>query len=89
MAKKARAAGRKAHTKRSGPNSNIALWLVAAAAIGLVGLAIWFNVRQANNVVTVGEAQEAYNDVPTEWINGRILGNPEAPVTIQVWEAFM
>ncbi|MEZ4659789.1 MAG: hypothetical protein R2911_19715 [Caldilineaceae bacterium] len=89
MAKKARATAKKAQTKRASATSNMALWLVAAAAVGLVGLAIWLNIRQAGNVVTVAEAQEAYKDVPTEWISGRTLGNPEAAVTVQVWEDFM
>ena len=89
MATKSRTARKKAQSKRASANSNIALWLIAAAAVGLVGLAIWLNMRQAGNVVTVAEAQEAYKDVPTNWINGRTLGNPNAPVTVQVWEDFM
>lgn len=28
-------------------------------------------------------------DVPAEWVNRNVLGNPDAPVTVQIWEDFL
>lgn len=89
MTAKTKSRRKKRQGSAASNNSKITLWLIGAAAVALVIIAIWVNIRQTANVATVAEAQEAYEGVPTEWINGRILGNPEAPVTIQVWEDFL
>lgn len=66
-------------------SSPITKWIVGGAILlALVVLAFAIiNNRSASSV----SAEQP--DVPAEWINGRTLGNPDAPVTVSVWEDFL
>src|SRR5262245_60745165 len=63
-------------------SSNIGLWLIGAsvAIVALVVGIIIFNENQAKS------APVAQPDVPAAWINRTVVGSPDAPVVIQLWE---
>ncbi len=60
-------------------------WIIGAGVLFvlLILLAVMLNSRQTPTVTA-----SSY-DVPAEWVNGNVLGNPDAPVTIQTWEDFI
>jgi len=66
-------------------SSNIGLWLIGAsiAIVAIVVGIIIFNENQAKS------APVAQPDVPAEWINRTVVGSPDAPVTVQLWEDFL
>lgn len=66
-------------------SSNIGLWLIGAsvAIVALVVAVIIFNENRARS------APVAQPDVPAEWINRNIVGSPDAPVVVQLWEDFL
>lgn len=66
-------------------SSNIGLWLIVAsvAIVALVVGVIVFNESRAKS------APVAQPNVPAAWINRNTVGNPEAPLTIQLWEDFL
>jgi protein-disulfide isomerase len=77
---------KKASTGESRVNSsNIGLWLIGAsvAIVAIVVGIIIFNENQAKS------APVAQPDVPAEWINRNVVGSPDAPVTVQLWEDFL
>ncbi len=77
---KSTAAGR----TRAGNSSSFAVWLIGGSILVValvVGLIIY-----SNRTVTAPIAAPA---VPATWINRTTLGNPDAKVTIQVWEDFL
>lgn len=76
---------RRARTRsKSASSSNIGIWIVgiAAAVVLIVVLAVALNSRQAAVAV---EAP----DVPNEWLNRNVMGDPNAPVTVYMWEDFL
>jgi protein-disulfide isomerase len=66
-------------------SSNIGLWLIGAsvAIVAIVVAVIIFNENQARS------APVAQPNVPAEWINGTVVGSPDAPVVVQLWEDFL
>ena len=66
-------------------SSNIGLWLIGAsvAIVALVVGIIVFNESRAKS------APVAQPDVPAAWINRNVVGSPDAPVTVQLWEDFL
>ena len=87
---KKRTSGKKEQNKRPPKRSYRQLGLIGLAALVLVIGAIWASTRQSAKVATtVAETEIAYEGITTAWINGKTLGNPDAPVTIQLWEDFM
>jgi protein-disulfide isomerase len=76
---------RAARTRGKRTNSSIGIWIVgiAAAIVLLVVLAVALNSRQQAAVSV------AAPDVPVEWLNRNIMGDPNAPVTVQAWEDFL
>lgn len=66
-------------------SSNIGLWLIGAsvAIVALVVAIIIFNENRARS------APVAQPDVPAEWINRNVVGSPDAPVVVQLWEDFL
>lgn len=84
MTKSASASGRTSRSRAKSGNNSIGLWIVgiSAAVVLLVVVLLALNSRQS---VTAIEAP----DVPAEWVNGTVMGNPDAPVTIQAWEDFL
>jgi protein-disulfide isomerase len=66
-------------------SSNIGLWLIGAsvAIVALVVAIIIFNENSAKS------APVSQPDVPVEWINRNVVGSPDAPLTVQLWEDFL
>lgn len=71
--------------KTGAASSNVGLWIVGAAVllVVLVVLLLWMNQRGTAAPVA------AQPDVPAEWINGNVVGDPNAPVVVQAWEDFL
>jgi protein-disulfide isomerase len=66
-------------------NSNFALWLIGASIAVLVLVVALINLR--NRPVETAPTEDSV--VPPAWINGKSLGNPDAPVVVQAWEDFL
>lgn len=66
-------------------SSNIGLWLVGAS---IAILALVFGVIAFNQVSTKA-APVAQPEVDPTWINRNVLGSPDAPVVVQLWEDFL
>lgn len=66
-------------------SSNIGLWLIGAsvAIVAIVVAIIIFNENRARS------APVAQPDVPAEWIDRNIVGSPDAPIVVQLWEDFL
>ncbi len=65
-------------------SSSIGLWLVGggfAIVALIVILIVWSNNRAIEASIQI--------DVPIEWQNRNVLGDPNAPVTIEAWEDFL
>jgi protein-disulfide isomerase len=75
---------RSSRARRKSDSNSIGIWIVgiSAAVVLLVVLAVALNSRQAP--VTV-----AAPDVPAEWLNANVMGNPEAAITVTMWEDFL
>ncbi len=79
------AAGARSAKRGAGKGrSSIGLWVILGSVL-VVGLVLVV-VALANRAPISAIEQP---DVPAEWINGRTLGNPDAPVTISMWEDFL
>jgi protein-disulfide isomerase len=76
---------REQRAKRQKQQRLIAILVVAAGALVVVGLVIFASLRE--NLTPVGEIKTA---VPVErpQADGKSLGDPNAPVVIEVWEDF-
>lgn len=66
-------------------SSSAGIWIVIGAVLllGLVVLLLWLNNRPA------ATAAVTQPDVPAEWISGKSMGDPNAPVVVQMWEDFL
>lgn len=84
MTKSAAASSRSARRRSKSSQNSIGLWIVgiSAAVVLLVVVLLAVNSRQTASAI---EAP----DVPAEWLNGTVMGNPDASVTIQAWEDFL
>lgn len=71
-------------TRKTAGDSKVGLWIVGGAVllVVLVVALLWMNQRETTTAV-------AAPDVPAEWVNGNVLGDPNAPVVIQTWEDFL
>ena len=76
---------KKSSANKSGGGANIGLWLIGAsvAIVAIVVAVIIFSEQQARS------APVAQPEVPAEWIAGKSLGSPDAPVVVQLWEDFL
>ena len=74
----------KPKSKSKKQSSSAGVWIVIGAVLllGLVVLLLWLNNRPATVSVTAP-------DVPAAWIDGKSLGDPNAPVVVQLWEDFV
>lgn len=65
-------------------SNNIGLWLVGGgfAIVALIVVLITWSNNQALQASTE-------IDVPVEWQNRNVLGDPNAPVTVEAWEDFL
>jgi len=66
-------------------SSNIGLWLIAIS-IAIVAAVVAFIVFNENRARSAPVAQP---DVPADWINRNVVGSPDAPVVIKLWEDFL
>ncbi|MEM7133074.1 MAG: hypothetical protein AAF702_42625 [Chloroflexota bacterium] len=82
LGKKARSTKKTSRPRRGGSSN---LWLIIGAAVLIAIIAIAISLSQGGPSVVA----DAYEEVPNEWHNGRILGDPNAQVTLQVWEDFL
>ncbi len=82
MPKYAKPAAQQAVVKKT----NTTPWIIGAGVLFvlLILLAVTLNSRQTATVAATNTL-----DVPAEWVNRNVLGNPDAPVTIQTWEDFI
>ena len=62
-------------------------WLIGAGILFalIILFAVTINSTGGGGTLSTVEAP----DVPPEWIDGRVLGNPEAKVTVEAWEDFL
>lgn len=85
MAKVARNSKR-TERKTAAGSKNIGLWLIGGAVV-IVALVI--ALVFANQSAATIDSEQQYEGLPSEWINGNVLGDPNAPVMVQVWEDFL
>jgi len=71
--------------KRAGNSNRVGLWLVGGATVLVVLVIVLVSTTQSPAAVDA----EKYADLPDDWINRNVLGDPDAPVTIQTWEDFL
>lgn len=72
---------------KAGPRRlSIGVVLIGGIALVAVAIALVLAVVSGNQQSTGGAA--VYAGIPPEWQNRNILGDPEAPVTVQAWEDF-
>jgi len=66
-------------------SSNIGFWLIGAsiAIVALVVGVIIFNEQRTRSAPVVQP------EVDPAWINRNVLGSPEAPILVQLWEDFL
>jgi protein-disulfide isomerase len=64
----------------------LVLYLIGGAVL-LAGLIAVVLAVAANNQQSSNESP-VYSGIPAEWQNRNILGDPNAPVTVQAWEDF-
>lgn len=76
---------RKGRSSKKQSSNAVGLWLVGGAAL-IVVLVIAL-VAFGQSTPQVDTAQ--YAELPSDWLEGRVLGDPAAPVTIQTWEDFL
>jgi protein-disulfide isomerase len=71
-------------SKSKKQSSSAGIWIILGAALllALVVLLLWLNNRSTAVALTQPE-------VPAEWISGKSLGDPNAPVVVQMWEDFL
>ena len=69
---------------RKSSNSRIGLWIVGTGVV-LIVLLIVFMVLSERTTINL----EVYEAIPSEWINGNELGDPNAPVVLEAWEDFL
>jgi protein-disulfide isomerase len=60
-------------------------WIIGASILflGLIALAVFMNSPRRS------AASVEAPDVPAEWVDRNVLGNPDAVVTVQTWEDFL
>ena len=78
------ATSRSARGRQATTNNNIGIWIVGIAAV--IVLAVVLVVALSNRPTATAVAAP---DVQAEWLNGTVLGDPNAPVTIEAWEDFL
>ncbi|MDE0068796.1 MAG: thioredoxin domain-containing protein [Caldilineaceae bacterium] len=73
--------------EKAGPRRR-SVWVLLVGGIALLGaaIALVLVVISGNQQSTAGSA--VYAGIPPEWQNRNVLGNPEAPVTVEAWEDF-
>lgn len=64
------------------------LWVLAVAVVAIVAVVVVVAVSAGQSETAAVTTQE-YKSMPPDWIDGTTLGNPEAPVTVQLWEDFI
>jgi protein-disulfide isomerase len=77
------ATSRNARSRQSASN-NIGIWIIGIAAVIVLAvvLIVAFSNRPAATAIAAPDVQPA-------WLNGTVIGDPNAPVTIEAWEDFL
>lgn len=65
--------------------STFSLWLIGISVVVLGAIIFAINLSNLPNTPTTSLEAE----LPAAWVNGKSLGDPAAPVVIQVWEDFL
>lgn len=74
----------KAKNAKAQSSSSAGIWLVGGAILLLALVVLVLVLNQRSGVTPV-----AAPDVPAEWVSAKSLGNPDAAVTVQMWEDFL
>ncbi len=86
MTKTARRTSRRAVSKGKARPRSLSVGVLLVGGIALLAVVIVLVLVTTNRQPSV-EATE-YADIPSAWQNRTVLGDPEAPVTVQAWEDF-
>ena len=76
----------KSHFAKSGQRFSLTIYLVGGVVV-LAGLITVVLAVAAGGGEPTAETPD-YSGVPSAWQNRHILGDPNAPVTVQAWEDF-
>lgn len=79
-----RASQLKSKNAKGQSSSSAGIWLVGGAILVLALVVLVLVLSQRSGVTPV-----AAPDVDTGWVDGKSMGDPAAPVTIQMWEDFL
>lgn len=60
-------------------------WLIGAGVFFILLIVVIVMISNSGS----STADIAPPDVPEEWVSRTVLGNPDAPITVQAWEDFM
>ena len=86
-ARKRRVRGDAATEKK---RSSLSLWLVGGGFLILVLIVAAISISNSNSAANPSVSMTAFDEnMPAEWINERVVGNPEATVTVEAWEDFL
>ena len=66
-------------------SNSIGLWLIVGAVV-LVGLVVLLVIR---NQTPATISASAYDDYDAAWVNGNVLGDPNATISVQIWDDFL
>lgn len=73
--------------EKAGPRRlSVVVLLIGGIALAAAAIALVLVVVSGNQQPTAEGA--VYDGIPPEWQNRNVLGDPEAPVTVQAWEDF-
>jgi len=75
---------KKTKTRSSTGNSSIGLWLVGGGFVIVVLIVVLINWSNSQAIQASTQI-----DVPVAWQNRNVLGDPNAPVTVEAWEDFL
>jgi protein-disulfide isomerase len=67
----------------------IGLILVGAASVIVILLVVLLSINQSRSSSVTSVDVSKYSELPDGWIQRATLGNPDAAVTIQMWEDFL
>jgi protein-disulfide isomerase len=75
---------RTARARRKSESNAVGIWLIGIAVTVVLLVVVLLVLRSQPTTVAVAKP-----DVPAEWMNRNVLGKPDAPVTVTMWEDFL
>ena len=84
MTKSATSRSARSRQASTSSNNNIGIWIVGIAAVIVLAVVLIVAFSNRPSVTAI-----AAPDVQAEWLNGTVIGDPNAPVTIEAWEDFL